>query len=1047
VDDLEVGAMAGSVQVERWSRAAPLFRFVQARAPGLPTDAGDPVLPRVRTWSAERPTALDRALTVLNGDGDATGMVAAAERFLSASDREEWGGAPVRRTAADLPGWLSSFDRDVAAAGGSVDDLEEAVLAALRADEAFYSDERYRFKTFPGALSTEARALGDATIAASLWPDVPAGCQALLPRALRLVALLTEVVETGWRPPATTQTRPKPPLRSVYRAERVPLLLRDALILLPNHLFPLPGPAATSEPDERRTAPGRADAPSAPALRERLAAGAGAVSRAMAQQERSSIPTVETLATSLGQEILVLLQEAGISVTLPAPAAVDALDARLDAAPPAVLPAAESSASAALRAIGAAWPATRATTGFGDWSLQNLTRFPVVGDLLVVQQELLRYEAGEIAHIENVLPGERKVRTHTFTELREEEVTQTSEREEERTHDNQTTERQELEREASRESQTRARLDSGATFSGQFGAVQVGAHADFSYETSVQESNRTASRYAKEVVDRSVERVKERTLRTRRTLTRQRSRDRDRHVLDNGTAKDVVGIYQWVDRVYEAATFNYGRRMMLDVTVPEPAAYWRYATALGAVRGVDAEPPPALNLTPPGGTSRALLASDIGVMVTLDQLAATYRVGGLKPPPPRWVSAGAALRNETAPPDDKRGKDVQSLGSKSVDVKIPKGYVPRYCTTTVTITINPNETDWLSGIAAKYQKATGRALQSSDRLIWDHEVVGQNTIAVGPVVDVITPGTKATFTHTFVGPQVPLGPTAQVGEEGTLPVVLSVIGSPTYAATVTVVAERTDEAFRAWQLEQYEAVVQQWESWNAEFQAAVREAKRRADVAAVPSSGVMNPALGDAAVTTEMQRLFLQMLGVPLVGSGAGTVAADLSDPDDPTPPGLVPQQAAAAGRLVQFAEQAFEWPQLTYRLYPYYWRREADWPAAMQLDHPDPAFADFLRAGGARVVVPVRPGFEAGVCHHLGVRPQLPWKAGSPPVVDLDPYLSIAEEIKAAETTLTKPVRVDEPWLVRLPTTLVRLKGDGDLPVFRAPTKVTPEPTPEPTP
>ena len=41
------------------------------------------------------------------------------------------------------------------------------------------------------------------------------------------------------------------------------------------------------------------------------------------------------------------------------------------------------------------------------------------------------------------------------------------------------------------------------------------------------------------------------------------------------------------------------------------------------------------------------------------------------------------------------------------------------------------------------------------------------------------------------------------------------------------------------------------------------------------------------------------------------------------------------------------------------------------------------------------------------------------------------------------KGASVVKPWIVRLPTTLVKLKGDADLPVFRLATPPDPAPGP----
>lgn len=45
--------------------------------------------------------------------------------------------------------------------------------------------------------------------------------------------------------------------------------------------------------------------------------------------------------------------------------------------------------------------------------------------------------------------------------------------------------------------------------------------------------------------------------------------------LDNRNGgSNISGVYQWVNKVYEAQMYNYGLRTMFDFMVPEPAAYF-----------------------------------------------------------------------------------------------------------------------------------------------------------------------------------------------------------------------------------------------------------------------------------------------------------------------------------------------------------------------------------------------------------------------------------------------------------------------------------------
>jgi hypothetical protein len=132
----------------------------------------------------------------------------------------------------------------------------------------------------------------------------------------------------------------------------------------------------------------------------------------------------------------------------------------------------------------------------------------------------------------------------------------------------------------------------------------------------------------------------------------------------------------------------------------------------------------------------------------------------------------------------------------------------------------------------------------------------------------------------------------------------------------------------------------------------------------------------------------------------------------------------------VRFFEQAFEWEHLVYFFYPYFWGWKPAWHNRMLLDDIDPEFADFLRAGAARVVFPVRPGFEAAVIHYLETGEI--WNGGPPPDISDSTYVPIVKEIQEAQGAPGDEVPTGEPWLVRLPTTLVKLRADDALPAWQ---------------
>ena len=82
--------------------------------------------------------------------------------------------------------------------------------------------------------------------------------------------------------------------------------------------------------------------------------------------------------------------------------------------------------------------------------------------------------------------------------------------------------------------------------------------------------------------------------------------------------------------------------------------------------------------------------------------------------------------------------------------------------------------------------------------------------------------------------------------------------------------------------------------------------------------------------------------------------------------------EAIAEGKYIRFFEQAFEWVNISYLFYPYFWGRKSEWPDYLRQDDTDPLFGEFLRAGAARVQVPVTPGYEQALLNllQLGTKP-----------------------------------------------------------------------------
>jgi hypothetical protein len=95
-----------------------------------------------------------------------------------------------------------------------------------------------------------------------------------------------------------------------------------------------------------------------------------------------------------------------------------------------------------------------------------------------------------------------------------------------------------------------------------------------------------------------------------------------------------------------------------------------------------------------------------------------------------------------------------------------------------------------------------------------------------------------------------------------------------------------------------------------------------------------------------------------------------------------------AWGEFIKFIQQAIEWENVLYFIYPYFWDSPRNWDLKRFLDHPDPLHRAFLRAGSARVVLTIRRGFETSFATLVdsGAFGRLPAD---------HPYVSIAQEIE----------------------------------------------------
>lgn len=580
------------------------------------------------------------------------------------------------------------------------------------------------------------------------------------------------------------------------------------------------------------------------------------------------------------------------------------------------------------------------------WLIRPKVRPLGIGDLKVVKQTLERYVAGEVAHIENVLKGESKERKHRRFDRTEETITIALETTEETERDTQTTDRFELKKEAEKTIQTDMSIDAGITVSASYGPVELGAYANFAYSQSTTDTTKTSSNFARDVVDRSVSRIQKKTREERITKTIQEVEEINTHGLNNvGGPGHITGVYRWVDKHYKSQVYNYGKRMMFEFILPEPAAFFIYSQNNNPAKAINVEKPNALgNIT----------HKDITEW-NYQNYIRDYNVQGITPPPP--------FSHILSIPFDQSGmQEKQSISKSSRDLVVSDGYVAK---------------SWWGKWSFNH---------------WDPS---NFDLIVGAAGDNLS------------------------DEDMVVPIAIEAYNVAAYAVVIEVYCERTARHYEDWQIKTFEKIMAAYQSAMAQYEDKLRAAEARQGVIITGQ----NPAINREIERTEMKKHCITML----TGERFQNFNAMSG-----SPPEIDLLDAADEGRFIQFFEQAFEWEQMTYLFYPYFWGRKSNWVTISTTFDNDPMLTRFLQAGAARVVLPVHPAYNDAILYYLQTGDL--WNGGDPPVINDPLYIALYEELKDQQDDLGNAVAEGDPWKVVLPTTLVWLQPGPELPDFTQP-------------
>jgi hypothetical protein len=711
-----------------------------------------------------------------------------------------------------------------------------------------------------------------------------------------------------------------------------------------------------------------------------------------------------------------------------------------------------------------------------------------IGDLKVVKHWLTAYKPGEIAHIDNILKGETKTRVHRHLEKTEDVFSFSSEQQEETQRDVQTTDRFEMKRETDNVIKSDMNVNASANFGFSYEnsgyKVLTGVNAGIAYTRSQSDQTKTTANFAREVVDKAVKRVQSRTSQQRTTTKLFETEETNTHTFENKSTspKNISGIYRWVDKQYTAQIFNYGKRLMFEFVLPEPGAFLVESRLRSYESRLDYPRPPQ---KPTEVALPAWLQQMPASAITEQryrQLSETYDLSALPVPPvdkvvelvdamtskgefaEGGIAGGGTYTARTYTCKlNAIGYRVSSFAMRGAVGFIGNSFIVPFLGTEVStlldlpaaradrpvvVGVDPPAPSEVNRVEITLAGDTMMRLNDNSR----------TQFAFGPGLD------TAVF---------PVNGRRLLTDEVTL--TLGFWDTGGFSLSFRARLDRTPEFFAEWQAAVRAVVVRAEQKKVDEANRELTQAynaqlstyrNRLAELRATAVNDVLqgqSEAANRQVILRELKRHCLSALTKEFDSVPADDVLTDLETmgtrsvvsrsrqfrvderPNSASPtevtgtfavatttvdfPVVDLDRARTKGRYIQFLEQAFEWQQLSYLLYPYFWATPPKWIDLMnRSDDADPFLTAFLQAGAVRILVAVTPAYDEAVMHYLATGE--PWEGGPSPVIGDPLYLPLYEELRKQQDDLLNATAEGSSWNFTLPTSLVYLdNSDTPLP------------------
>jgi hypothetical protein len=248
-------------------------------------------------------------------------------------------------------------------------------------------------------------------------------------------------------------------------------------------------------------------------------------------------------------------------------------------------------------------------------------------------------------------------------------------------------------------------------------------------------------------------------------------------------------------------------------------------------------------------------------------------------------------------------------------------------------------------------------------------------------------------------------------------------------------AYRLQEAYDRWRAQTFADIVKGYNTKKQAYDQALAAVQSKANSSTEAQTFQLRSDQYRSIESTELKRGCVELMSR---GTAAGytsiTTDAD-GNPrtvfDDAEGATLTDWRSPLAnGAVAAFFEQSFEWENMTYQFQPYYWAGGEYWKDLARASGADPLFEQFLRAGNASVLVPVRPGYERPVV--LFFKTSLIFAGGYLSLFNTRDMLDVYADVELGRQ-FDPPLQVGDDWEVDVPTSLVMLQEGSELPNFES--------------